>query len=129
MINLPGERPRHFIRGQIRVPIHGEAGCLGTGIWFLHLGEGYSHLPWNHAPLAHRPISGLTLATGMVLRARALFRVLPLVNWDLILTPSGPVILEGNTAGDWILTNLSSLQWPEGAPLVPLLRRWIHADR
>ena len=63
-------------------------------------------------------------AVEMVVRAMTLVPGLPLVSWDLIVTGSGPVILEGNTCGDWILTNLSVVQGMETIPLVPLLRRW-----
>jgi hypothetical protein len=121
---VPGERARHFIRGQIRSPVNLATGRIGHGIWFLQPGERYSRLPWNQAPLADRPMPGLDCAVEMALRAMALFPGLPLVNWDLIVTHSGPVILEGNTGGDWTLTNLSTLQGLDTIPLVPLLRRW-----
>jgi hypothetical protein len=124
---VPGERPRNFIRGQIRAPVDAATGRIGPGIWFLHPGERYLHLPWNRAPLAERPLPGFDCAVKIVLRAMALFPGLPLVNWDVIVTRSGPVILEGNTAGNWILTNLSTLQGLETVPLAPLLRRWITA--
>jgi hypothetical protein len=69
----------------------------------------------------------LSDAIEMVVRAMALFPQLPLVNWDLIVTETGPVILEGNTCGDWILTNLScALGW-DRVPLEPLLCRWAWA--
>ena len=64
----------------------------------------------------------------MALQAMVLLPGLPLVNWDLMLTPEGPVILEGNTCGDWILTNLSALQEMDTARLEPLLRRWAAAS-
>jgi hypothetical protein len=123
-IDVPGELPHDFLRGQVRVPINAATGCMGRGIWFLHPGERYLCLPWNQAPLADRPMFGLDPAVEIVLRAMALVPGLPLVNWDLILTPSGPVILEGNTCGNWILTNLSDVQGLETVPLVPLLHRW-----
>jgi hypothetical protein len=121
---VPGERARGFIRGQMRAPVNVATGCIGPGIWFLHPGERYSRLPWNQAPLADRPMPGLRCGVEMVLRAMALFPGLPLVNWDLIVTHSGPVILEGNTCGDWMLTNLSTVHGLQTVPLVPLLRRW-----
>jgi Sugar-transfer associated ATP-grasp len=123
-INAPGERPRNFIRGQIRVPVCIATGCMALGIWFRYPGQFYRHLPWNGAPLADRAVPELGHAVEMALQAMSLFPGLPLVNWDLIITASGPVILEGNTAGDWILTNFSSVQGIETQPLAPLLRRW-----
>jgi hypothetical protein len=123
-INVPGEWPRHFIRGQIRVPIEHATGVMKPGIWFLHPGTRYRSLPWNEAPLAARSLPGFDRAVRVVLDAMALFRGLPLVNWDVIVTSMGPVILEGNTSGDWILTNLSMVDGMNTAPLAPLLARW-----
>lgn len=123
-IEAPGEPPRHFIRGQVRVPVDVVAGCMKSGIWFAHPEVRYDRLPWNRAPLFDRPLPGFQTSVEIVLRAMELFPGLPLVNWDLILTPAGPVILEGNTGGDWILTNLSTLQGIETVPLAPLLQRW-----
>jgi hypothetical protein len=123
-IDVPGEHPRNFIRGQIRVVIDPVTGCMGSGIWFLRPSERYPRLPWNGALLAGRRLPCLDQALEMALRAMGLVPDLPLVNWDLIVTRSGPVILEGNTCGDWILTNLSAVQGMETIPLAPLLRRW-----
>jgi hypothetical protein len=123
-ITVPGEQPRHFIRGQIRVAINATSGLMGPGIWFLHSRERYLKLPWNGAPLAGRAMPCLDLAVEMAMRAMALVPGLPLVSWDIIVTHSGPVILEGNTCGDWILTNLSIAQGIETIPLAPLLNRW-----
>ncbi len=50
--DVPGENPRNFIRGQIRVPVHPRTALMGAGIWFLHPGKKYQALPWNQAPLA-----------------------------------------------------------------------------
>ena len=126
--DVPGENPRNFIRGQIRVPVHPRTALMGAGIWFLHPGIDYVALPWNKAPLAGGPVPDFLRAAEMALQAMVLLPGLPLVNWDLMLTPEGPVILEGNTCGDWILTNLSALQELDTPRLEPLLRRWAAAS-
>ncbi len=123
-IDVPGENPRHFIRGQLRIPVDPVRGCLGAGIWFRTPGQRYAHLPWSKAPVTGRRLPAFASARGMVLRAMALFPGLPLVNWDLILTPRGPVLLEGNTSGDWILTNLPVAQGLGGTSLVSILSAW-----
>ncbi|HEY4088199.1 MAG TPA: sugar-transfer associated ATP-grasp domain-containing protein [Bryobacteraceae bacterium] len=128
-IDVPGESPRHFIRGQLRVPIDVVTGQMRSGIWFLHPDRRYPSLPWNHAPLTGRTIPDLPAALEMALRAMDLLPGLPLVNWDLIVTPSGPVILEGNTCGNWILTNLSMIDEPGTTPLDLLLRKWAGSAR
>ena len=123
-IDVPGESPRAFIRGQMWVPINLMNGRMGTGHWFANPRERYSRLPWNQAPLAGRAVPDFEQAVSMVLRAMALLPGLALVNWDLILTSTGPVILEGNTGGNWILTRLAAVQGLENASLGPLLWRW-----
>jgi hypothetical protein len=55
-----------------------------------------------------------------VLSAMKLLPDLALVDWDVIVTSRGPVILEGNTGGDWILTCLGV----DSGPLIDLLARW-----
>jgi hypothetical protein len=126
--DVPGENPRNFIRGQIRVPVHPRTAVMGAGIWFLHPGKNYQALPWNQAPLAGGGVPDFRRAAEMTLQAMALLPGLPLVNWDLMLTPEGPIILEGNTCGDWILTNLSAIQELDTPSLEPLLRRWAAAS-
>lgn len=126
-IDVPGQNARDFLRGQMRVPVNLATGLTGPGIWFAHPEKRYSRLPWNQAQVADRLVPRLSDAIELVVSAMALFPGLPLVNWDLIVTEAGPVILEGNTCGDWILTNLSrALGW-DTVPLGTLLCRWARA--
>jgi hypothetical protein len=123
-IDVPGEHPRDFIRGQIRVPIEIHTGRMAHGIWFLRPQERFSMLPWNKSPLLGREMPHFEKAIEIVLSATSLIGRLAIVNWDLIVTPDGAVILEGNTCGDWILTNLSAAENLPTDPLAPLLSRW-----
>lgn len=123
-IDVPGERPQNFVRGQIRVPVDPVRGRMCSGVWFLRPDERFNHLPWNAAPLADRTLPMLGQAVSAALQAMAIVPGLPLVNWDIILSPEGPVVLEGNTAGNWILTNLAPAQGVPAAPLIPLLSLW-----
>ncbi|WP_448190303.1 sugar-transfer associated ATP-grasp domain-containing protein [Azospirillum sp. sgz301742] len=123
-IEVPGEKPRNFLRGHVRAPVDPVDGRIAAGLRFLHPERRYERLPWNDAPLTGRALPGFEPAVAMVLHAMALLPGLALVNWDLILTPAGPVILEGNTGGDWILTNLSAACGMAPPPLGPVLRLW-----
>ena len=123
-IRVPGENARHFIRGQIFAPVDPESGQMKPGIWFLRPGERFSRLPWNRVAIEGRFLPGYASAVSMAIRAMTLVPGLALVNWDLILSSEGPVILEGNTCGDWILTNLSAADRGMTCPLFPLLWRW-----
>jgi len=122
-IAVPDENPRHFVRGQLHVPVVPQTGRLVRGIWFLHAGERFASLPWNGAPIADRLLPGFARAAAMAIEAMALFPGLPLVSWDVILSADGPVILEGNSRGDWILTNLGAIDRSERS-LPALLRSW-----
>lgn len=123
-VRMPRERPHNFARGHIYAPIDLRAGELRPGVWFARPHERYFRLPWNAAPLDGRPVAGLGQALSAALRAMQLVLGVPLVNWDIVLAPQGPVILEGNTGGNWILTSLPEWLGVETAPLVPLLRHW-----
>jgi hypothetical protein len=122
-IAVPGERPRNFIRGHIRAAV-GPDGRMSEGIWFAQPARRFRTLPWNSAAVAGRLLPEFTPAVRSALAAMELVPDLALVNWDLILTARGPLILEGNTCGNWILTNLGAAVGIGSLPLEPLLREW-----
>lgn len=128
-IDVPGEHPRNFIRGQIRIPVHPLTGRMGPGLWFLNPRERYGSLPWNGARLEGRALPGFQRSVNIALQAMSVVPGLPLVNWDLILSPDGPVILEGNTVGNWILTNLAAAHGMPAVPLIPLLKSWSENEK
>ena len=123
-IEVPGESPRNFLRGQLRVPIDPRIGVMSGGIWAADAGQRYDRLPWNGAILDGRTLPGFGPSVDIALRAMSAVPGLPLVNWDLIVSPNGPVILEGNTGGNWVLTNLAAVCGLPSMPLAPLLRSW-----
>ena len=119
-IQVPRENPRDFLRGHLRAPVDLASGRLGPGLSFHDAGRQVERLPWNDAPLAGRPLAVWPAVATMVLRAMDLVPDLPLVAWDVIPGAEGPVILEGNTGGDWILTCLGA----DETDLVGLLQEW-----
>lgn len=123
-IQVPRENPRDFLRGQLRAPIDLASGQLGAGLSLRESGRRFECLPWNDAALAGRRLEAWPAAAAMVLRAMELVPNLPLVAWDVIPGPEGPVILEGNTGGDWILTCLGA----GDTDLVGLLEEWQRAQ-
>lgn len=120
-IPVPGEHPRHFRRGHFRAPVDLESGALAEAVWFRHPRRRYDHLPWSGAPLAGRPVTGFSEAVRGVLQAMTLLPPLAIVSWDVIPGADGPVILEGNSGPDWILTRLGSRTDHD---LMALLERW-----
>lgn len=126
-IAVPGRNARSFLHGHLYVPVDPADGRMGHGIAFTHAGQSFPQLPWNGAPLAGRPITGFDRAVAMTVHAMELVPGLPLVNWDLILTTDGPVILEGNSGGNWILTNIAETQFPKNESITGILLRWSQA--
>lgn len=123
-IQVPRENPRDFLRGQLRAPVDIASGRLGPGLSFREAGRRFERLPWNEAPLAGRPLDAWPAVAAMALRAMELVPDLPLVAWDIIPSAEGPVILEGNTGGNWILTCLGA----GTRDLVGLLQEWQRAQ-
>ena len=119
-IHAPRENPRNFLSGHLRTPVDIDSGQLGAAFSFREAGRRFERLPWNDAPLAGRLLDAWPAAAAMALRAMELVPDLPLVAWDIIPAVAGPVILEGNTGGDWILTSLGA----GNTDLVGLLQEW-----
>jgi Sugar-transfer associated ATP-grasp len=119
-VSVPGEPSRDIRRGHLRVPIDPVSGVPKEGLWFADPSRRFAHAWWNQAPLAGRRMPVFADAVASVLSAMKLLPDLALVNWDVIVTSRGPVILEGNTGGDWILSCLGV----DPDPLIDLLVRW-----
>jgi len=119
-VAVPGEPSRDIRRGHLRAPIDSVSGAAKEGQWFAQPTRRFARTWWNQAPLAGRRIPAFADAVASVLSAMKLLPDLALVDWDVIVTSRGPVILEGNTGGDWILTCLGA----DPGPLIDLLVRW-----
>lgn len=124
-VPVPGRNPGHFLFGQVRAPVDIAAGTLTPGLLLGKPTERLAAVPWNQAVLSGREIPAFAEAKTMALRAMAAVPPLPLVNWDIVPTGSGPVLLEGNTGGNWILTTLAGRYGLDAGPLAPLLTRWL----
>ncbi|WP_298324099.1 sugar-transfer associated ATP-grasp domain-containing protein [Asticcacaulis sp.] len=123
-IPVPGRDSRHFLHGEIHAPINPIDGRMACGVSFARSQERLEALPWNGALMAVREISGFFDAVAMAWVAASVIPPMPLVNWDFILTDDGPVLLEGNSAGNWILTNLAGRYDLDAGSLGALLAAW-----
>ncbi|MFD1627831.1 sugar-transfer associated ATP-grasp domain-containing protein [Azospirillum griseum] len=123
-IPVPGRDSRHFLHGEIHAPINLTDGRIACGVSFARSQERLTALPWNGARLAGREISGFFDAAAMALIAAAVIPPLPLVSWDFIMTDDGPVLLEGNSVGNWILTNLAGRYDLDAGSPGALLAAW-----
>src|SRR5690606_21334571 len=107
-IPVPGVSPRAFLRGHLWAPTDRTSGRLAAAASLGAPARRFEALPWNGAPIAGRELPGFAAAADAAVRAMRLIPALPLVNWDVILAPQGPVFLEGNAVGNWILTCLGA---------------------
>jgi len=123
-IPVPRRSPHNFLEGTMHVPMDYRDGTLGRGILFLDPRQRWSSLPWNGATVAGRQVPGFAEAKVAALLATETIPGLPLINWDIVPTQAGPVVLEGNSRGSWILTNLPASDGLTAAALIPLLARW-----
>ncbi|MGE5477119.1 MAG: sugar-transfer associated ATP-grasp domain-containing protein [Bacteroidales bacterium] len=124
-VAVPGRRPEAFLRGHLWAAVEPASATLTAGVILAEPARRHAHLPWNGAPLAGRALPGFAAAAELALRAMTLLPGLPLATWDVILTADGPVFLEGNSAGNWVLTNLPEACGLALPPLPPVLRKWI----
>lgn len=125
VIPVPKRHPRNFLEGQIFVPVSLKDGRLVAGYRFATPQARIRSLPWNDATIEGREIPGFNLAAEASLAAASAVPALPLINWDIVPTPRGPVILEGNTGGNWLLTNLPARDDLAACSLPPLLVEWL----
>jgi len=123
-VAVPGRRPAHFLDGAVYAAVDPSVGRLVDGLSLGRPGERMATLPWNGASLAGRTLHGFGDAVTIALRAMAAVPPLPVVHWDFIPTVAGPVLLEGNTSGNWIIASLPGLHGLAACPLPPLLARW-----
>lgn len=126
-IGIPGRNPQHFLDGALYVPIDTATGRLSKGLCLAEPKRRVTIIDWNGAPLFGRLLESFGDASAMALRAMAALPPVPLVHWDMILTPAGPVMLEGNSSGNWIIVNLPGLFGLATCELPPLLERWAAA--
>lgn len=88
----------NFAQGGIAAPVDAETGELGVA-----RGLDVNDLPCVHCrhPDTDEPIAGTRLpfwreSIDLAVRAHALIGDLPVVGWDIAITPNGPVLVEGN---------------------------------
>jgi hypothetical protein len=122
-VPVPDE-PRDFRRGYLRVPIDPVSGVMHEGLWFAEPARRFARPWWSGSPLAGRRMPAFAEAVAAARRAMTLLPGLPLVSWDVVVAPRGPVFLGGEACGDWILTCLGA----EPGPLLDLLERWTDTE-
>ncbi|KQX22677.1 MULTISPECIES: sugar-transfer associated ATP-grasp domain-containing protein [unclassified Sphingomonas] len=123
MIARAGRNPRHFLEGTIYAPIDPAGARTAAGLSLAEPRRRIERLEQG-ARLAGRIVPDFDEAVAMALRAMTGLPPLSLIHWDIILTPRGPVLLEGNAAGNWIVASLPGIFGLESGALVPTLAQW-----
>jgi hypothetical protein len=126
-IPVPGRNPRHFLDGILVAPIDLASDRMVAALSLADPRRELQSLSWSGAPVSGRALPRLDDAVAMVLRAMTALPALPVVHWDIILTPTGPVLLEGNSAGNWILASLPDAGGLSACSLASILTRWLPA--
>ncbi len=123
-VGVPGFHPAHFLQGAVHAAVDLVTGRLSEGMSLGHPHDRIRALPWNGAPLGGRLLSGFGDAVAVALRAMDAVPPLAVVHWDFIPTAAGPIMLEGNTSGNWIIASLPGRLGLETCPLPPVLALW-----
>jgi len=122
-IGVPGHSPRHFLKGAVYVPIDISTGRMTRGLSLARPQDRLESLAWNAAALSGRQLPAFHQAAEAALGAMSALQ-LPLVHWDLIHTADGPVLLEGNTNGNWIIASLPEWDGVASTAFSQILAKW-----
>ncbi|WP_164103332.1 sugar-transfer associated ATP-grasp domain-containing protein [Candidatus Laterigemmans baculatus] len=86
----------NFQAGGIAALIDLETGSLGSAVAKDPTRGTFEHHPDTGAPITGTKVPLFPEAVALSLRAHALYPWMPFVGWDVVITPSGPCLLEAN---------------------------------
>lgn len=123
-VTVPGQNPVNFLEGTVFAPVDIATGTMARGLVLARPKDKLSVLPWNAAALERRGIPNFDAAVRAVLSAMTALPGLPVVHWDVIPSGEGPVMLEGNVSGNWILASLPERDDLAVCSLSHVLSKW-----
>lgn len=103
----------NFRAGGIAAPINADTGRLGAAVRDDPNGQVFDKHPDTGVPIAQRVIPMWKECVELSLRAHRAFGPPAIIGWDIVITPDGPVLLEGNPA-----PCLELMQMSHGMPLL-----------
>ncbi len=124
----PGMDAPQGIDELLLMPIDVETGTLEDGILLSRPRERWSRTPWNNAPVRGRPAPGWTAIRDMAIGASEILPGTPVIGWDILLGPDGPVILEANTSISLFRAMLWHFEKGVSSPLGAALETWCLAQ-
>lgn len=123
-VGVPGQNPANFLEGMIFAPIDSATATLAQGLSLARPRDRLKVLPWNMVALEGASVPDFDQAVGAALSAMTAVPGLPIVHWDVILSSDGPIMLEGNVSGNWILASLPEREGLALCGLADVLRAW-----
>lgn len=125
MIPRPGMQPRNFLSGQIYAPIDPAWGTIKGGVALDSPDTLLDCREPGGPRISGRAVPFFAEAVETALHAMAAVPPVPAIHWDIILTSDGPVFLEGNSIGNWIVATLPGRYGLEIESLTTTLDRWL----
>lgn len=123
-VSVPGQNPANFLEGTVFAPVDSATGTIAHGLLLARPRDRLSVLPWNAVALEMRKVPDFDEAVCAALCAMTALPGLPVVHWDVILSSDGPVMLEGNVSGNWILASLPEREDLAVCGLAHVLSTW-----
>lgn len=123
-VSVPGQNPANFLDGTVFAPVDSATGTMVQGLLLARPRDRLSVLPWHAAALENRKVPDFDEAVCAALSAMTALPDLPVVHWDVILSSEGPVMLEGNVSGNWILASLPGREGLAVCNLAHVLSAW-----
>lgn len=111
--------------GALAAAVDPATGRIGLGVLLSVSEHLHSTVPWNGAQIEGRMIADYPAAVAAVLIGSRALPDLPIIGWDVLLTDSGPVVLEANTSLAWNYLHLSQAFAGGGTTLAPLIMEWL----
>lgn len=125
IIARPGFKPQNFLNGQIYAPIDPATGIVKGGV-VLETPDKMLDLREPDGPsMSGRVVPFFVEAVRDALLAMSAVPPLPAIHWDIVLTNEGPVFLEGNSNGNWIVATLAGRYGLQIRPFATTLEQWL----
>lgn len=127
IIPRPGFKSLNFLNGQIYAPIDPVTGIIKCGV-VLEVPDKMLDFREPDGPrISGRTVPFFAEAVQDALIAMSAVPPVPVTHWDIVLTQEGPVFLEGNSNGNWIVATLAGRFGLQIRPLATTLGQWLDA--
>lgn len=123
-LSVPGQNPANFLEGTVFAPVDCATGTMVQGLLLARPRDWLSVLPWTGVALENSKVPDFDDAVHAALSAMAALPDLPVVHWDLIISSDGPIMLEGNVSGNWIVASLPEREGLAACNLAHVLSAW-----